>query len=1550
MDIESTSPHGDDKKGNNMKKILLSLMVLCLSLGFLFSCGGGEDKPEPEKEQAEGSIFSPLTAVDVVKAEDESSLEILELLTEIREALVDKTGKFSELVSDLSAQREHEIVVGNTSRELSSLATKRLNEMIRRRARASDDEEAVLQDTVGFTVYSDGSSVAIVYSNDYLAERAVDYFIENYLFASSLTLEDGYSKTVTFSYSAMLNEEDAAITEAAWQKLSEELSDEPNGEAIVAALKNLYTIYTDDMYIWLANLYEPRQCVCEGECQNTELCSGGGFYHSNSARDNVGFAPDLYSTWAALSFISHTGMTDKGYASALPEWLKKEVGPFIYHQQAEDGYFYNPLWGKSVSADTREEMLAGGKSLLAACGLTPKYPYPGSGVRTAAKGRGASFSTSTAVLVSNVVSVSAVLPQYESVESFRFWLDNWYDSIKLGHAHFYSMGDELQSQMVNIKRYSVELGEDLVKITTDFLTSHQRENGLWDAELNYTATNAVHKIADVYNAAETEIPNPDKIISAAMDIISRDTKLDASVDLYNAWSCVPYIVKNIRMYASGDLAEREAKAEEIIADMREKAPDAIYGAFEKISVFRKLDGSFSYGPQFSSKGDPETPLAIPNTIEGDISGNGICVTSLVSQIYAALDVETFVPLYTSADLVRYMDTIASMGIPLKNEPVFESVVIDFEDCEVGENIPVEVNATNSMGKWEIAEDPDTGNKYLLMTTGTGLVAPQTHPSLKVNTQRLGVSPNYAVIEMTLQYLEERGGNEMLLYGKGGLIMQISLNVNNGVVQITNTAENSNVLASIPVSNAFKLRMEYFWTEGFIAVYINDAEEPSGVATMTYPGTGKHSEFSYLHFGSARAQEGKYLIDDICIENRQTSSAVEKPAVARKVHDFENHAVGDTAIPYFTVKQGDGSISIQGDDENKYLEHVAAPGKAQPQFVLWADARDEGANFSVIEMDMRIVDGQGSCFTMYSAAGFILQLNFTVQGECIVITNAADPLYELATAPNNGEFFKLRVEYIHSLGEAAIYINGEDTPSGITSKLPSNSKGHGLLTRIFYYSGNNESCTSHIDNISVENYKRDISEGHPETSNPQSSTVDFENETRYPSGNITNSNFATAAIKLTKYGTYFGSEQVAITEKGENRYFTVINGKDYEGSQSLQMYPASLTSGTLNANVLEMKMNVTSTVTDADIGVFHYRIKGTSTNTLPIYFRTEKTADGDQVVVSFTAPSGKRVYAVAGKVGEDFVLRIEYYYTLGAAKIFINGERIATVHDSDSCATFTTGIERLFIMGNSAAYTKAGDNSALSFDYITFEEKNLTYTSDAVDYPGVRNPEAAETLPDPEPDPDPKPDPEPEPEPDPEPEEEDKGMTFDDALLGTFDPADVDPQLFVYDGASITVVEKGSGQAIKVNGSGVNMKPVNDLAAGEKANATVFEATLNYSTLAGSGLDSFWFRQTGSGTPMFKVVTREYGGGKIGIKLIYGTTEAPYNTSLNIGVNSDFRIRVVYMWETGVTTVSVNGTLLFTETSPSIAEDGSMDRVIFLNNTANEKTLDNIVFTSVYIPE
>ena len=50
----------------------------------------------------------------------------------------------------------------------------------------------------GFGFYAEGQSVAIVWSGDDFAQKAIDYFVEKYVVASTLKIDDGSFEFVSY--------------------------------------------------------------------------------------------------------------------------------------------------------------------------------------------------------------------------------------------------------------------------------------------------------------------------------------------------------------------------------------------------------------------------------------------------------------------------------------------------------------------------------------------------------------------------------------------------------------------------------------------------------------------------------------------------------------------------------------------------------------------------------------------------------------------------------------------------------------------------------------------------------------------------------------------------------------------------------------------------------------------------------------------------------------------------------------------------------------------------------------------------------------------------------------------------------------------------------------------------------------------------------------------------------------------------------------------------------------------------------------------------------
>ena len=97
-----------------------------------------------------------------------------------------------------------------------------------------------------------------------------------------------------------------------------------------------------------------------------------------------------------------------------------------------------------------------------------------------------------------------------------------------------------------------------------------------------------------------------------------------------------------------------ADCDHIVGELMKIAPAAIRKSKEKIAPFRKPDGGYSYGPNYSSATSQSVPAAVPKSAEGDVNGTVIAVMGIINHIYRALELTAFkAPLFVEADRQRY---------------------------------------------------------------------------------------------------------------------------------------------------------------------------------------------------------------------------------------------------------------------------------------------------------------------------------------------------------------------------------------------------------------------------------------------------------------------------------------------------------------------------------------------------------------------------------------------------------------------------------------------------------------------------------------------------------------------------------------------------------------------------------------------------------------------------------------------------------------------------------------------------------------------------------
>ena len=389
-----------------LKKLIVCAFALSFILTAFASCKLNKSNDQNSPNQADNS-----QAVSVVYQEGVSDTSVAE---EIWQSVLYSFDTIAKINSDAEEQAAREIVIGNTNRRISSKA----NELLEIEREANNCEYPM------FLIYSDGNSLACVFDDNAEAKSMLlEYLLENEIPENLFK----HSKGVLYVNDIISVQEakDEVAVSKAWSAIEEKV-----GSEITKELKALYSLYTDDIISWFANLYEPYVCICDGECKHTQYCDGGGYYYSNSGRNTPGYLPDIESTHQALGWISASGMTGGAhYNTVIPDWMEKQIVRFIKSRQDPNGYFYHPQWSKDAinnNTSRRTRDLQWALSTLEGFGAIPTYDingvkgdgilYDGTPLSDIAATSSVHLTekliASKAVRVSKIISADATLPSY----------------------------------------------------------------------------------------------------------------------------------------------------------------------------------------------------------------------------------------------------------------------------------------------------------------------------------------------------------------------------------------------------------------------------------------------------------------------------------------------------------------------------------------------------------------------------------------------------------------------------------------------------------------------------------------------------------------------------------------------------------------------------------------------------------------------------------------------------------------------------------------------------------------------------------------------------------------------------------------------------------------------------------------------------------------------------------------------------------------------------------------------------------------------------------
>ena len=409
-----------------------------------------------------------------------------------------------------------------------------------------------------------------------------------------------------------------------WQALEAEVNRRGgDGEAIVAAMKAHYKIYSESIYLWLAGLYDKNI---------------GGFYYSNSGRDNEPFRPDIESTNQATNFMLASGLIDK--PDDLPLAMREQMTKFCQSLISPvDGYIYHPQWDyNDPNWKMKDSRL--GRDLAWAVNMAQKfkfkYPYPTANER---------LKASLANKDKPKEEKTDLAPHLRSREAFLEYLEsyNW-------ETDAYYSGNNIAAQAGQI------VAAGLKDVTIDFLNKKQNpETGLWGVQGGYMGINALLKISAFYRETKSVMPNTDKAMQAAIDCLTSDEECGTTCYQYNAWFSVGNILLILRNIGT---PEANAEAEKALKVLYKGAPEAIRATTEKVRKFAKPDGAFSYLQKTSTGFSQKAPVSIHMTVESDVNATVIATTGTTRYMFEALElIDFFVPFYDIEDRKKFLEAL-----------------------------------------------------------------------------------------------------------------------------------------------------------------------------------------------------------------------------------------------------------------------------------------------------------------------------------------------------------------------------------------------------------------------------------------------------------------------------------------------------------------------------------------------------------------------------------------------------------------------------------------------------------------------------------------------------------------------------------------------------------------------------------------------------------------------------------------------------------------------------------------------------------------------------
>ncbi len=793
-----------------MKKILLILLMLSLCLMMLASCksqnGDGKINDTPDGGNNQNVIYSPDITPILVLGNGVTENDV----RAVRTAYYRQTEKEIALVKADSSPAEHEIIVGETERDISKRAYRVLSML---------DGEA---GNVGYVIYSDGKSVAIAFDEacfgvNIAFTEAIEHFASEYIKDSSLKLEAGPVFYKLFDPLAEQSEKDDAIASKLWELKLSQISKKLNGNdeaasALVSELKKFCSIFNYDYEIvkWLANLYDPIT---------------GGFYYSNSARNNDGYLPDLDSTYKAL-IISN--LIAEGYGRSLKDFLGEKITNNIISfvrnmQDSKDGYFYHPQWSSALinkNSERKDSDATAAVNILQLFNESPTYDAPsgvkGNGAVSAVSSLTAPLCAGCAAALSRVIAVNEndiyIPPHLRSDTAFISYLEE----LKI-RSDTTAVCNTLFAEISLYRERDKTLEQEgasyrLTDLVMEYIKKYQNSaSGLWTSgETSFKEIAELTDVVKLCSALGKEVPRYGRIINTIADFMSFEEDTEDITIISRSWSSLAAVVENALEYGI------KFDVNFSLRTLYLRFGDLIKTTGELLSGFKKEYGSFSVsrdGGDAEYLGMPVSPIRIE---EGNINGTFYVLNEIYLSVFKVLNIG-YVPIFETADRMMFRKTLLDMGAIVKDDIVDEFEYEDFESFELGDasSIYLEYVIGAPKTSFEIKEDTVGTEKSKVLewfadsgAAGNYLVFQRTHTRIgayaaffEADIKMNAFNEKTTKLEMDLRSSQDGHATvyafAVVVSGKGS---QLKVTGNNGA--------DFSIPINVSEGEWFKLRIEY----------------------------------------------------------------------------------------------------------------------------------------------------------------------------------------------------------------------------------------------------------------------------------------------------------------------------------------------------------------------------------------------------------------------------------------------------------------------------------------------------------------------------------------------------------------------------------------------------------------------------------------------------------------------------------------------------------------------------------------------------------------------